>query len=46
MRELKAEEFDQVGGGIYPILVVAASLFVFGYSIGKDMAERDNAKQS
>jgi lactobin A/cerein 7B family class IIb bacteriocin len=48
MRELTVNEMEQVDGGVVEVVlaVVAAvgAVFAFGYSVGKDMAERDNAR--
>ena len=46
MHTLTSEQAEQVSGGVYPVLVVAASLFTFGYKVGKDMAERDDRAES
>lgn len=45
MREITLEEAAEVNGGIG--LVIAGILgagFVFGYGVGKDLAERENAR--
>lgn len=44
VRELTAEEIQQVSGGLNPLILlgVAGSMFAFGYSVGVDLAEYDN----
>lgn len=50
MRELTINEIEQANGGNAVIAVVTltvttvGAMFAFGYSVGKDMAERDNAR--
>lgn len=47
MRELKPEELAAVAGGLNPLMVLgmAGGFFAFGYGVGKDLAQRDNAAQ-
>lgn len=48
MRELTVAEMEQVDGGIIPVVLAVAAaagaIFAFGYSVGKDMAARDDAR--
>lgn len=47
MRELTMNELDHVDGGINPLVAgLVGAAFAFGYQVGKDMAERDNARNS
>lgn len=47
MRELTINEMQQVEGGnlVIAVIGIAGAIFYFGYEVGKDMAERDNAAQ-
>ncbi|MDG2525245.1 class IIb bacteriocin, lactobin A/cerein 7B family [Stenotrophomonas sp. HITSZ_GD] len=47
MRELSSQEVAAVSGGVNPLMVLgmAGGFFVFGYGMGKDLAQRDNAAQ-
>lgn len=43
MKELSPQEASQVGGGFGLVLVgMAGAAFAFGYTVGKDLAEREN----
>lgn len=48
MREPTMNELDHVDGGINPLVAagLAGGAFAFGCQVGKDMAERDNARDS
>lgn len=44
MRDLTDNEISDVSGGlILEVFVAVGGLLAFGYSVGKDLAERDNA---
>ncbi len=48
MRELNKVELAQVNGG-NPVLIaigLAGAIIKFSYDVGKDMAERDNARNN
>lgn len=44
MKEISHEEVKLVSGGVAVVVAgMVGAFFVFGYGVGKDLAERENA---